>query len=175
MKKSDVINEIDVNVGDYVYTKDNRFLKIQSDDMDNLKYEDILRKATDEENPEFTFDIGTGRNLDLQSFWKPFEKKCPIAVDEFKRWMDLYKKEIKWNSLFGNDLRGFQDNHMKFHNIPFEMQFGILMEFLSDVVFDYRMYLFSGGWSDRNVFIQHIIHGFVEYEIRIRNINLQNK
>ena len=41
--------ELEVNVWDWIMTKDGVFLQITHDDMHDIKYEDIKRKATKEE------------------------------------------------------------------------------------------------------------------------------
>lgn len=68
-------------------------------------------------------------NLNKENFWDEMEEKYPAAMHVFKGWIDLYKKEVKWDELFGEDIL----DPVKFHDIPFDMQVGILMRFSSEI------------------------------------------
>jgi hypothetical protein len=59
--------------------------------------------------------------LNKENFWNIIEKQYPKAFDLFSKWVDAYKAEVKWSTLF-------QDG-IKFHDLPFEMQDGILNRF----------------------------------------------
>lgn len=69
-------------------------------------------------------------NLSKDNFWNEVEKKYPVAFKHFSKWIDEYKKETNWEELFGND---HKYNHgiagTKFHDIPFDMQNGILARY----------------------------------------------
>lgn len=60
-------------------------------------------------------------NLTKENFFNDLRKQYPAAVDYFSQWIDKYKQEVNWNELFGEKV--------KFHDIPFEMQNGILARF----------------------------------------------
>ncbi len=160
--------KLDINVGDYVFLKNGKFIEITSDEMDGVRYEDIARKATDKENPNFKFDIGAMNELDLEHFWLPFKERCPLAVGMFQIMIDGYKRQLHWDYLIGEGV--------KFHHLPFEMQFGIIMEFFSETEpegFPFGFYLFSAKWrKDRNEIIrQMIICPMIQLEIKQRNLN----
>jgi hypothetical protein len=52
--------------------------------------------------------------------------KYPLATQAFCDWVDKYKVEIDWLSLFDNDW----PVEVKFHHLPIEMQIGILSRFI---------------------------------------------
>lgn len=58
-------------------------------------------------------------NLDKE-FWNNMHTSFPDAVECFYKWIEDYKKEIDWKSLFGDK---------NFSDIPFEMQNGIMARF----------------------------------------------
>lgn len=64
-------------------------------------------------------------NLNKENFWDEMELKFPGAMNVFKQWIDGYKEEVKWDELFGEDLL----EPVKFHDLPFDMQVGILIRF----------------------------------------------
>jgi hypothetical protein len=82
-------------------------------------------------------------NLNKSNFFDEIEKKYPEAFTSFSEWIDRYKKEVNWNSLFNGGI-GIHDGGYpssdwvskteapKFHDIPKEMQIGILLKFASE-------------------------------------------
>lgn len=60
-------------------------------------------------------------SLTKENFWNEIKERYPEAVDHFCTWIDGYKKEVGWNDLFGEIF--------KFHNLPFDMQNGIISRF----------------------------------------------
>lgn len=60
-------------------------------------------------------------NLGKENFWDEMENKFPMAVDVFKKWIDQYKKRVNWGILFSDGI--------KFHDIPYELQMGIMNRF----------------------------------------------
>jgi hypothetical protein len=72
-------------------------------------------------------------NLNKENFWNALKLKYPEAVDNFCKWIDEYKKreDIDWYYLFGNDKRDSME-HIKFHDIPLEMQIGILLLYVKE-------------------------------------------
>ncbi len=73
-------------------------------------------------------------NLNKENFWNEMQKKYPNAMGEFCNWIDIYKKENNWDSLFNAGLmvpiRG-QSVAPKFHDLPLAMQMGIINEFIN--------------------------------------------
>jgi hypothetical protein len=75
-------------------------------------------------------------NLSKENFWNDLFDKYPDAVKIFCKWIDKYKKRNKWNTLFNSDsdwqdVNGKNAPAPKFHDLPYAMQIGILIEFLS--------------------------------------------
>lgn len=88
-------------------------------------------------------------NLNKENFWNEMEQKYPEALNHFYAWIDKYKKEVNWDNLFGNGTFERQLPHIKngqnpaisniiyeqdikFHDLPIEMQIGILMRYNFD-------------------------------------------
>jgi hypothetical protein len=69
------------------------------------------------------------QNLSKENFWNDLHAKYPQAVDLFCKWIDKYKVEVGWDELFNQAGLPDEDKPVKFHDIPFEMQNGILARF----------------------------------------------
>lgn len=74
------------------------------------------------------------QNLNKENFWNELHAKYPTAVNHFCKWIDEYKKEVGWNKLFNSDSEyqnadGKNAPAPKFHDLPFDMQNGILARF----------------------------------------------
>jgi len=73
-------------------------------------------------------------NLNKENFWNDLHSKYPTAVNHFCEWIDKYKAEVGWNKLFNSD-SNWQDANgknapaPKFHDLPFDMQNGIIAKF----------------------------------------------
>lgn len=75
------------------------------------------------------------QNLNKQNFWIAIETRYPNAYYKFCKWIDGYKQEVKWDTLFGNSLKENMDvPATKFHGLPIEMQAGILVRFEVEVM-----------------------------------------
>lgn len=59
-------------------------------------------------------------NLNKQNFWNELHAHCPDAMGHFSNWVDSYMKEIAGTLIF---------NHLKFHDLPFEIQNGIIARY----------------------------------------------
>jgi len=59
--------------------------------------------------------------LTKENFFNNIKLWYPDALQDFCAWIDEYKKEIGWNALFGE--------HVKFHDLPFDMQHGIMARY----------------------------------------------
>jgi len=68
------------------------------------------------------------KNLNKENFFNELTEKYPIAMKKFCDWIDEYKKSVNWNHLFGNDVRHIS-LHVKFHDLPYDMQSGIIIRF----------------------------------------------
>lgn len=68
------------------------------------------------------------KGLTKENFWNDLMAKYPSAVKKFCDWIDEYKKEVGWDSLFGNHLIS-KTEAIKFHDLPYDMQNGILARF----------------------------------------------
>lgn len=71
-------------------------------------------------------------NLTKENFWNEIEKKYPDAMNLFHKWIDRYKEEVDWEIIFNIGTCNYADDgkhDIKFHQIPFEMQNGILARF----------------------------------------------
>ena len=76
-------------------------------------------------------------NLNNQNYFTPeWKAKYPLASEHFCKWIDEYKKRVNWNLLFNHDCIDIhsgkeEDTYTvapKFHDLPIEMQVGILMQ-----------------------------------------------
>lgn len=77
------------------------------------------------------------QNLSKENFWNALMEKYPGAVDHFCKWIDDYKKEVGWNVLFGEAV--------KFHDLPFEMQNGILARYEMELFNSVNQYASVAG------------------------------
>lgn len=99
-------------------------------------------------------------NLNKQNFWDIAKEICPLAIEDFCKWIDQYKKvehyipdfdrSLHWDALFGNI---WPTAHpIKFHHLPLEMQVGIIFRFLGERIGPYRDNLFDiflkDNWID---------------------------
>lgn len=64
--------------------------------------------------------------LTKEEFWDPLKDKFPDAFDFFAKWIDDYKEESNWKALFNETP---ERPAPKFHDLPFEMQNGIIARF----------------------------------------------
>lgn len=154
-----------LNIGDWVFDKEGKLRRINSDSMPDLPYEDIERVATAKENPNFEFTLSHGVedgwvNLTKENFFNHLMVKCPLSVQCFCNWVDEYKRQVKWAKLFREEI--------KFHDIPWEMQFGILMDFFSFTTGSCG-YQLNGDWQEVDELVEFIINDFIYLEVGIRN------
>lgn len=78
------------------------------------------------------------QNLSKENFWDELHAKYPDGVDLFCKWIDEYKKEVNWNLLFNSDseyqnTKGKNALAPKFHDLPYEMQIGIIDRFQTEI------------------------------------------
>lgn len=81
------------------------------------------------------------RNLSLDNFFNRLKNIYPLSMEYFCNWIDEYKKSNDWNTLFnevtleqGIGQNSFKLKAPKFHDLPFAMQYGILVEFSSHLM-----------------------------------------
>lgn len=150
-------------IGDYVMDIDGKTHRIYADDMPELPYERILRDLEPDEIPEFTHTAhNEGEvNLNLKNFFNPAKQHCPISVGAFCSFVDRYKKQVDWKSIFFGDI--------KFHDIPFDLQVGIIWRFFKEAGRDITTGLY-GRVGDRKFMTEAIYTAFVDMEIDMRNM-----
>lgn len=66
--------------------------------------------------------------LTKRNFFNEMQHKYPNAMKHFCAWIDAYKKEVSWEMLFANTSNVIG---VKFHDIPYEMQLGIWLEYVN--------------------------------------------
>lgn len=78
-----------------------------------------------------------------KEYWDPIEQTCPDAFAIFSNWIDSYKKRVNWNLIFSNYKAGNElKSLIKFHDLPYEMQIGVLMQFFVETAGpDHRFFL----------------------------------
>lgn len=106
-------------------------------------------------------------NLNKENFWNDLHKKHPQAVDKFCKWIDEYKKRVGWDQLFMNEyFTGKAEKRIpqiKFHDIPLEMQLGILGQFFIE------MEMFNGDYSVQSA-KEHACHAFAHIQAKIDTV-----
>lgn len=70
--------------------------------------------------------------LTKENYFDEVTKKFPIAMNKFHGFIDQFKEIAEWEELFKYGI--------KFHNIPFLLQRGILLEFFNYQGIDYHCY-----------------------------------
>lgn len=63
-------------------------------------------------------------SLTKENFWNGLMERYPEGTKHFCEWIDKYKEEVGWNKLFGEGI--------KFHDLPIDMQYGIIARFDSE-------------------------------------------
>src|SRR5579871_6191685 len=87
------------------------------------------------------------KGLTKDNFWNDLQHDFPEAMEIFSEWIDEYKTEIGWNELF-------RDN-IKFHDLPFDMQSGIISRFRLDTEIPDGEYL-----RMKHAFLQELVAFF---------------
>lgn len=67
------------------------------------------------------------QNINKENFFNKLQIDFPKGMEHFCNWIDKYKEDVQWNLIFNEHL------NIKFHDIPFEMQFGILMKYMTEI------------------------------------------
>ncbi len=71
-------------------------------------------------------------NLNKENFFNQQMIETPKAMAMFCKWIDEYKKEVGWDYLFNNYNRIVGHPEIKFHDIAFELQIGVLQRFFRE-------------------------------------------
>ena len=78
-------------------------------------------------------------NLNKDNFWDTAMELCPITTKCFCDWIDRYKYGVQWEAMFlpmVPETPNIKATGRKFHDLPLEMQVGIIFRFFYD------------GWND---------------------------
>lgn len=76
-------------------------------------------------------------NLNKENYFNEMTERYPVAMKKFNDWIDGYKKEVNWNIVF-NSYSEYQNRFgknaiaPKFHDLPFDMQKGIIVRFMCE-------------------------------------------
>ena len=65
------------------------------------------------------------KGLTKENFWNEMYEQYPEAMKMFCTWIDEYKEEVGWDWVFSPSV--------KFHDVPLEMQVGIIVRFIDEV------------------------------------------
>ena len=71
-------------------------------------------------------------NLSKENYFDAVKEKYPDAFADFSKWIDEYKKLVDWERLFNYGSPHYAKmgwHNPKFHELPMEMQFGILARY----------------------------------------------
>lgn len=78
-------------------------------------------------------------NLNKENFFNEQMKLTPLAMADFCKFIDDYKEMVGWQHLFA-DYKDFKPESLeggviafkqrKFHDIPMELQYGVIIKFL---------------------------------------------
>lgn len=87
-------------------------------------------------------------NLNKENFFNEIQLKYPKAMDQFRKWIDEYKSSVFWDILFCNQTYIKPGSKfIKFHDIPFEMQVGIIDKFFHEVGAPSEFDIVKDEWS----------------------------
>lgn len=77
--------------------------------------------------------------LTKENFWNALKERFPAEVDHFCRWIDEYKKNVRWDKLFPTitaDILYPLSGGKKFHDLPIDMQAGIIYRYSNSFLFE---------------------------------------
>lgn len=77
------------------------------------------------------------QNLNKDNYFDALMKKYPKALELFCAWVDRYKETVGWKQLFNSDsewqnAQGKNAPAPKFHDLPYELQYGVLLRFFAE-------------------------------------------
>lgn len=75
-------------------------------------------------------------NLNKENFFNDLQQRFPKAMEHFCKWIDKYKEENSWDELFndGKAWAGGVTIAPKFHDLPYDMQVGVILRYVSEVI-----------------------------------------
>lgn len=103
-------------------------------------------------------------NLSKKGFWDILYKKYPNDMQHFCNWIDQYKNNVNWKSLFPIASRNHYWVDMKFHHLPIAMQIGIFLQYVSELDSEYKVGIRLMKNKDDFDWMPRIIQDFFEYQ-----------
>lgn len=100
--------------------------------------------------------------MDKAGFWDPILAKYPEEFGDFAKWLDEYKRRVRWPVLFNNAYIP-----TKYHDLPPAMQIGIFMQYT--VESGGTMLMENGFTYSMNGIIESIKSWFDEEYKRVNN------
>jgi hypothetical protein len=104
------------------------------------------------------------KTLTKENFFNEMMEKYPKAMKMFCTWIDEYKESVNWNKLFNDsysrtniqrasngEICNIDVSAPKFHDIPYDMQVGIWINFAEDTLdhlFEQPEYSYSGDLEE---------------------------
>lgn len=92
-----------------------------------------------------------GQNNEL---WDVLTDRYPIAVEHFKKYIDDYKGKVIWDQIFDPNYSYNKKHNLptnlnspKFHNLPIELQVGVVIMFISEMNIIPTIYNYLGRGS----------------------------
>lgn len=79
------------------------------------------------------------KGLTKENFFNRMMEQYPITMNRFCGWIDEEKKSIDWANIFKEDL--------KFHDLPLQLQIGILSKFFVFCDCDGIMLSIEDAWN----------------------------
>jgi hypothetical protein len=115
------------------------------------------------------------QTLTKENFWNLQQKRTPLIMERFCKWIDEYKKQNNWGYLFSG-YKKTEDNGRiivcygcfpKYHEIPLAMQIGIFLQFVAE----YNNYGF--GITIREVNDIQNFHHSISYWMQLEETRLE--
>jgi len=118
--------------------------------------------------------IGKYENLNKKNFWNIAMEMCPLSVTAFLQWIDGYKREsyVPLNTEGATSKWGAVANGYKFHDLPMEMQVGIIFRFFYERSLTIGLIDIEINTFNPEVWVDIICRYFMLEE---RNMTLANK
>lgn len=109
-------------------------------------------------------------NITKENFFNAQREHFPLAVEHFCTWIDKYKELVEWNIIFNDeaDYTGTPGNAPKFHDIPYEMQLGIILRYIMETDPQQVQHWDLAFLFDIEITCQMLSSVFAHHEIRTR-------
>lgn len=95
-----------------------------------------------------------------ENFWNEIEQRWPGEFIEFKEWIDEYKKQVQWESLFPILPREHHYTAIKFHHLPDAMQLGVFIQYTKETPHRFDFIIEEGDTFEK--IIENIKEWFYE-------------